>query len=213
MDFISPEIERYALEFTTAEDKVLAQLARETHLKTLSPRMLSGHLQGAFLTMISSALQPSCALEIGTFTGYSAICLAKGLKKGGKLITIDVNEETEQMARNAFAEAGLNEYIEFRLGNALEIIPEISGPFDLVFIDADKKNYPRYFDLVIEKVRVGGLIITDNVLWSGKVLDEEKNMDPETFCIHAFNRKVREDVRVETVLLPIRDGLMVARKK
>lgn len=213
MDFILPELERYALEFSSPEDNVLAQLSRQTHLKTLSPRMLSGHLQGSFLSMISSLMQPLLILEIGTFTGYSAICLAKGLRKGGRLITIDVNEETEAMARMAFLDAGLQDSIDFRIGNAIQIIPDVVGPFDLVFIDADKKNYAAYYDLVFEKVRPGGLIIADNVLWSGKVLENENKMDSDTLAMHSFNRKLRNDNRVECLILPLRDGLLLAKKK
>ena len=213
MEFTLPEIEGYSLKFSTPEDEVLAALTRQTYLKTLSPRMRSGPLQGAFLTMLSSLMRPELILEIGTFTGYSAICLAKGLKTGGRLVTIDVNEETEAIAQKAFQDAGLQYCIHPITGNAIEIIPRIDGPFDLVFIDADKKNYAAYYDLVFDKVRAGGLIIADNVLWSGKILQPEDKMDTDTLAIHSFNRKVQNDIRVECLILPIRDGLMLVKKK
>jgi caffeoyl-CoA O-methyltransferase len=213
MDFIVPDIEKYALGLSSAEDPVLAELSRETHLKMLSPRMLSGRLQGSFLSMISSMLQPSRILEIGTFTGYSAICLAKGLRPGGILTTMDANEEIESIARKYFRASGLDHQIELLIGNALHLIPGLVGSIDLVFIDADKKNYCNYYDLVFDKIRPGGFILADNVLWSGKVLNDETKMDAETFAIHDFNRKVINDDRVEALILPIRDGLTLIRKK
>ena len=175
--------------------------------------MLSGHLQGRALSMISHMIKPSRILEIGTYTGYSALCMAEGLIEGGKLITLDKNEELEEMVRGYFEKAGYSNAIDFRIGNAIELIPEIDGPFDLVFIDADKANYYNYFKLVFEKVRSGGFIIADNVLWSGKVVQTEKKIDKDTQAILDFNRLTHEDDRVENVLLPIRDGLMVLRKK
>lgn len=213
MEFIHPAIEQYSLQHSEPESELLQKINRETHAKILSPRMLSGPLQGAYLSMISRMIRPERILEIGTYTGYSAICLAQGLSKTGKLITIDVNEELEKMVRGFFRESDRNEQIDFRIGNALELIPGIEDTFDLVFIDADKRNYSAYFDLVIEKVRPGGFILADNVLWSGKVTDLEKNKDLDTKLIHEFNEKVNHDPRVTTMLLPLRDGIMMIQKK
>jgi caffeoyl-CoA O-methyltransferase len=212
MEFIDEKIEAYALSHSQAESDVLKKLNRETHLKVLSPRMLSGHLQGNFLSMISKMIRPKHILEIGTYTGYSAICLAQGLQEGGKLHTIDSNEQLEKMARSFFQEAGLTHQISFHVGDALTVIPTIQETFDIVFIDADKKNYSTYYDMVFDRVSKGGYIIADNVLWSGKVLDTQLNNDRETVLIDEFNKKVHQDKRVEHQLLPIRDGLMIARK-
>ncbi|MBW7936473.1 MAG: O-methyltransferase [Flavobacteriales bacterium] len=212
MDFISPEIEDYALQHSSPESDVLQSLNRETHARVLYARMLSGHLQGKFLEMISSMLSPKRILEIGTYTGYSAINLAKGLCPDGILHTIDVNDELEGIIRKSFTKAGLSESIHLHLGNALDIIPQLKEIWDLVFIDADKENYRRYYELIFERVRPGGIIIADNVLWSGKVLDEAYQ-DAETRAIRAFNQFVMQDNRVENLLLPIRDGLMIIRKK
>lgn len=213
MEFIDEQIEAYALAHSQAESEVLKRLNRETHLKVLSPRMLSGHLQGNFLSMISKMIQPRQILEIGTFTGYSAICLAQGLQQGGQLHTIDSNEQLEKMTRSFFEQAALNNTIKYYIGDALTVIPTIKEKFDIVFIDADKKNYSTYYDLVFDQVNPGGYIIADNVLWSGKILDIEKNNDRETLLIDAFNKKVHNDSRVEHQLLPLRDGLMIARKR
>lgn len=213
MEFLDEKIEQYALEHSQPESKVLKKLNRETHAKILMPRMLSGHMQGNLLIMLSKMIQPKHILEIGTYTGYSAICLVQGLQNKGKLHTIDINEELEKMVRSFFNEAGLTDKIDYHIGNALEIIPHLSETFDLVFIDADKKNYSAYYDLVFDKVRSGGYIIADNVLWSGKVLDAKEKMDADTKAIDFFNKKVHTDNRVEHMLLPIRDGLMIARKK
>jgi len=212
MEFIDEKIEAYAVTHSQPESEVLKKLNRETHLKVLQPRMLSGHLQGNFLSMISKMIQPKQILEIGTYTGYSAICLAQGLQNGGKLHTIDVNEQLEQMTRSFFEQAGLTNKISYYIGDALKVIPTIKEQLDIVFIDADKKNYSRYYDLVFDQVRSGGYIIADNVLWSGKVVDIEKNNDQDTLLIDEFNKKVHRDRRVEHQLLPIRDGLMIARK-
>jgi caffeoyl-CoA O-methyltransferase len=212
MEFIDEKIEGYALAHSQPESDVLRKLNRETHLKVLSPRMLSGHLQGNFLSMISKMIQPRQILEIGTYTGYSAICLAQGLQAGGKLHTIDNNEQLEKMTRSFFEQAGLTNTIHYHVADALELIPTLNEQFDIVFIDADKRNYSNYYDLVFDKVRPGGYIIADNVLWSGKVLDTEKNNDQDTVLIHEFNKKVHSDPRVEHQLIPIRDGLMIARK-
>ena len=213
MEFIDERIENYALAHSQPETEILKKINRETHAKVLQPRMLSGHMQGNFLSMLSRMVRPLQILEIGTYTGYSAVCLAQGLQSGGKLHTIDVNEELEKMVRSNFEEAGLSASIEYYIGDAMKIIPTINQQFDMVFIDADKKNYSNYYDLVFDKVKSGGYIIADNVLWSGKVLDLEKNKDQETVLIDAFNKKVHSDDRVEHMLLPLRDGLMIARKK
>lgn len=213
MEFIDEKIENYALAFSQNESDVLKKLNRETHAKVLMPRMLSGHMQGNLLSMLSKMLQPKQILEVGTYTGYSGICLAQGLVENGKLHTIDINNELESMVRAFIEEAGLTDKINFYAGNALSIIPTINETFDLVFIDADKKNYSAYYDLVFDKVRSGGFIIADNVLWSGKVLDDENKMDADTKAIHDYNKKIHNDSRVEHMLLPVRDGLMIARKK
>lgn len=210
MEFISADIQAYADNITTSESEVLQALNRETYAKVLMPRMLSGHLQGQLLSMFSHMIQPEKILEIGTYTGYSAICLASGLKENGLLHTIDINEELEDMVRSYFNKANLTHKIQYHVGNALNIIPTLNETFDLVFIDADKENYSAYFDLVIDKVRKGGFILADNVLWSGKVLQEKK--DKDTLAIHLFNEKVKNDSRVEQVLLPVRDGILIARK-
>jgi predicted O-methyltransferase YrrM len=176
----------------------------------MMPRMLSGHLQGRFLAMMSQMIQPKSILEIGTYTGYSAICLAEGLQQGGTLHTIDINEELETLVRKYFENAGIANQVHYHIGNAIDIIPTIEGTFDLVFIDADKINYANYYDLVIDRVAKGGYIMADNVLWSGKVIEDKK--DKDTAAIDAYNKKLMADTRVETVLVPIRDGILIARK-
>ncbi len=210
MDFIPSAIQKYAEEHTSPESDLLKTINRETNAHVLMPRMLSGHMQGRILSMISKMVKPTTILEIGTYTGYSAICLAEGLKPGGKLITIDINEELEHTVRTYFNRSSFAEAIEYKIGNALQIIPTLKEHFDLVFIDADKENYTRYYDLVINHVPLGGYILADNVLWSGKVLDEKP--DKDTRAIIGFNRYVQNDTRVENVLLPVRDGIMVMRK-
>lgn len=213
MDFLDSEIENYAQAHTQPESSVLAELNRETWAKVLQPRMLSGHLQGRFLSMLSMLKQPKRILEIGTYTGYSALCLAEGLAPDGQLHTIDVNEELERIIRKYVVKAGLAEKITLHVGNALEIIPTLNEKWDLVFIDADKENYSLYFDLVFDAVNPGGLIIADNVLWSGKVLQQALPNDAETQALQRFNQKVAHDVRVTSLLLPIRDGLMILQKR
>ena len=213
MDFLPIDIQKYVEAHSDSETELLSKLNRETYQKVMMPRMLSGHLQGRVLSMICHMIKPERVLEIGTYTGYSAICMAEGLADGGKLITLDKNEEIEEMVRKYFHEAGLSNSIDYRIGDAMELIPEIEDEFDLVFIDADKKNYLNYYNLVIHKVRPGGFIIADNVLWSGKVVKTEGKTDKDTQAILDFNRSVHEDPRVENVLFPIRDGLMVLRKK
>ncbi|MCS6819244.1 MAG: O-methyltransferase [Chitinophagales bacterium] len=210
LSFLPEELLRYAEQMSSPEDAVLQQLWRETHLKVSMPQMLSGNVQGKFLEFFSRALQPHRILEIGTYTGYSAICLAKGLAKNGHLHTIDVNEELEDMIRKYFELAQLSDKITLHIGDACKVVPELNETFDLVFIDADKENYSLYFDLVIDKVRQGGFIIADNVLWSGKVMHPP--FDKDTEAIRAYNEKVLKDPRVESFILPIRDGLNIARK-
>jgi len=210
MEFLDENILRYAENHSVKENSLLQRINRETHLSVLKPRMLSGHLQGRILSMISKMIQPELILEIGTYTGYSAICLAEGLLANGKLITIDINEELEDRVRGYFKESEFDNKIDYRIGNAKEIIPTIEAPIDLVFIDADKEGYCLYYDLVIDKMATGGFILADNVLWSGKVLDLKP--DKDTLAITQFNKKVSEDPRVEHILMPIRDGIMVLRK-
>ena len=213
MGFLEEKIEKYALRNTDPEPEVLQKLNRETHANVLMPRMLSGHLQGRVLAMLSKMIRPKKILEIGTYTGYSAICLAEGLTEDGKLITIDVNAELETMVRRYLKEARVESKIDFRIGEAMKIIPQLNEVFDLVFIDADKENYSNYYDLSFEKVRTGGYIIADNVLWSGKILDVPAKMDSDTKALYNYSMKINSDRRVENVLLPIRDGLMITRKK
>ena len=209
----NPALEKYAEAHSTPESDILNRLNRETHLKLRMPNMLSGHLQGQFLRMISMMIKPAKILEVGTFTGYSAICLAAGLKKDGILHTIDNNPELEDFALKYFHEAGLAQSVQIHIGEAAGIIPGIAGPFDLVFIDADKENYILYFDLLLPNVPSGGWIIADNALWYGKVVDPEALNDSETAGIVAFNNYIQNHPAVENVLIPIRDGLMVMRKK
>jgi caffeoyl-CoA O-methyltransferase len=210
MDFIPSGIQKYSEDHTSPENDLLKTINRDTNARVMMPRMLSGHMQGRILSMISKMVSPATILEIGTYTGYSAICLAEGLKQGGKLITIDINEELEGTVRNYFEQSPHAKVIDYKIGNALQIIPTLSTRFDLVFIDADKENYGPYYDLVINNVPLGGYILADNVLWSGKVLDEKP--DKDTRAIKEFNLKVQNDKRVENVLLPVRDGIMVMRK-
>ena len=210
MEFIDERLLNYCEAHSQKENDLLAQLNRETHLKISQPRMLSGHLQGRVLSFISKMVCPKTILEIGTYTGYSALCLAEGLNENGKLISIDSNEETSHFAQQFIDKSAYKQQIELRKGDAKEIIPQLKMNFDLVFIDADKKSYSDYFDLVINKLNTGGIILADNVLWSGKILDYQK--DKDTQLIHEFNQKVNHDKRVETLILPIRDGLSVIRK-
>lgn len=213
MDFLDYKIQEYSEKHTQEESELLYKLNRETNAKILKPRMLSGHLQGRVLSMFSKMIQPEFILEIGTYTGYSALCLAEGLKEGGKLITIDNNEELESVVSRYVNEAGLNGSIEQIIGDATEIVPTLNFKWDIVFIDADKINYSNYFDMVIDKVSQGGYIIADNVLWSGKIVEEVKDNDKDTKALLEFNDKVHKDTRVENLLLPVRDGLMILRKK
>lgn len=212
MNFFPPEIDAYAEAHTREEGEVLAALNRETWAKVLTPRMLSGHLQGQALRMFALMTKPKYILEIGTYTGYSALCLVDGLQSGGKLYTIDINAELHDMVLRYVGLAEKTEQIEAIVGNAMEIIPTLDVRFDMVFIDADKENYGNYFDLVIDRLNPGAIIIADNVLWSGKVILDDDALDKETIALKDFARKMKADPRVETVLLPIRDGLLVARK-
>jgi caffeoyl-CoA O-methyltransferase len=211
MDFLPDDIARYVEEHTSPESDLLKKISRETHAQVLMPRMLSGHVQGRFLAMISQFIQPATILEIGTYTGYSAICLTEGLVPKGKLITIDVNEELESRVRGYFQQAGIASKVEYHIGDATKIIPKLDVSFDLVFIDADKENYALYYDLVFDKINPGGVILADNVLWSGKVT--QAKTDKDTRALIEFNKKVNLDARVENLLLPLRDGIMMIRKK
>ncbi len=211
--FSQPEIlERYLENHSSPEDPVLTELSRHTHLKEVHPQMLSGSILGGFLSFISQLKAPKKILEVGTYTGYSAICLSKGLKPGGKLITLDLNDELRQTALSFFEKAGVSEVIELINGDAMEIIPKLQGPFDLVFIDANKESYPAYYEMIVPMVAKGGIILADNVLWGGKVLDNEET-DSSTLAIQKFNQMVTLDPRVENLLLPIRDGLMLLKKQ
>ena len=212
MDFIDPIIEQYALDHSDPESNLLKQLNRKTNLNVLQPRMLSGHLQGRLLSAFSKALKPDKILEIGTYTGYSALCLAEGLNQNGQLYTIDINKELEEFAQNYFDSSLFKDNIKFLIGDAVELIPNMKHPWDMVFIDADKENYSTYFDIVIDKVRKGGWIIADNVLWSGKVTRPTSTNDLETAAIKAFNEKVHLDKRVSNILVPVRDGMMLMIK-
>jgi predicted O-methyltransferase YrrM len=205
-------LDRYLVEHSNEEDPVLNELARHTYLKEVHPKMLSGHILGSFLTMFSRILSPERILEIGTYTGYSAICLARGLTPGGTLTTIEVNDELRNTAIKYFKKAKLHEQIELINGDALVVIPALKETFDLVFIDAHKDDYPNYYRLVIDKVKAGGYILIDNVLWGGKVIDAHLD-DPTTQTIDQFNKMITADQRVENLLLPIRDGIMVLKKK
>ncbi len=211
MHFFPESLERYAEDHTTSESELLKKLNRETQARIYMPQMVSGHLQGQLLRMISLLIRPKNILEIGTFTGYSAICMSDGLQPGGTLYTIDINEELREMAEQYFKQAGISEKVNYKIGDATNIIPELNATFDLVFIDADKINYSKYYELVFDKVRSGGVILADNVLWSGKVIEEVR--DDETNALIAFNDRIQQDSRVDNVLLTQRDGLMMIRKK
>lgn len=213
MHFLPEHIDNYVVKHSENEPELLQKLNRETHQKILQPRMLSGDYQGRVLSMLSKLIQPKYILEIGTYTGYSALCLAEGLTKGGELHTIDVNEELVDFQRKYFDASPFGEQIYQHLGNALDIIPELDHTFDLVFIDADKPNYINYFHAIIDKLRPGGIILSDNVLWSGKVAEPIDDKDTSTKLLVEYNQLLKEDSRVETVILPIRDGLTISRKR
>jgi len=213
MNFLSKEIEDYAVLHTEDEPELLQQLSKETWQKVLVPRMLSGHYQGRLLSMLSKLIQPKTILEIGTYTGYSALCLAEGLHQKGMLHTIDTNEELVDFQKKYFDKSPYKNQIKQYLGDALEIIPKIDEKIDLVFIDADKTNYSNYFHLIIDQMNSGGIILSDNVLWSGKVVESLNPKDIDTKALLAYNKLLKEDSRVETILLPIRDGLTISRVK
>lgn len=213
MHFLSEELENYAAQHTEDEPLLLKELNKRTHLNVLQPRMISGHFQGRFLSLLSKMVQPRTILEIGTYTGYATLCLAEGLHLEGVLHTIDIKEELTDLQREFFDRSGYGNQIVQHLGKAADIIPALDTTFDLVFIDADKQNYAHYFDLVIEKMNRGGIILSDNVLWSGKVVEEVKHNDKHTQALMAYNQKIKDDPRVETVLLPIRDGITLSRVK
>ncbi len=204
-------ITEYCENHSSPQPPLLYELERETYLKTLAPQMISGHLQGRLLGLLSSLLQPKVILEIGSFTGYATLCLAEGLPEDGRLHTIEANEEMGPMIRRYIEKAGLENKVQLHIGKAQEVIPELEGQFDMVFIDAGKLDYARHYDLIIDRVNPGGLILADNVLWNGKVVFPNKDKDAKT--LDAFNKKIREDDRVETIILPLRDGLTIARKK
>lgn len=207
------DLDKYIRDHSTPEDEVLEELYRQTHLYVVNPNMVSGHIQGKFLEMISYMIRPYAILEIGTYTGYSAICLARGLKSGGQLHTVEVNDELSEMNSRYIALAGMADRVTLHTGRAQDIIPPMKNIFDLVFIDGDKREYCEYYELIFGKVRMGGFIIADNVLWGGKIESDEALTDPQTKGVVMFNEMVRKDNRVEKIMLPLRDGLMLIRKK
>lgn len=211
MEFISEVLADYVIANSQSEPKILKDLARETHQKVLLPRMLSGTLQGRFLSMLSKLTAPERILEIGTYTGYATLCLAEGLASGGEIDTIDKNEELLDFQRKYFDRSGFGTQIHQYLGNAIDLIPNLKNDYDLVFLDADKSNYLNYFELVLPKTRSGGLILSDNVLWSGKVTQKADYDDKDTQVLQKFNKLLASDPRVESVLLPLRDGLTLSR--
>ena len=205
-------LEQYIINHISPEEDFLKELDRETHLKVLRSRMLSGHLQGQILSMISCMIKPKCILEIGTFTGYSALCLARGLAEGGQLHTIEIDDELEAISQKYFLKSGMFDHIFQHIGDAREIIPSISQPFDLVFIDADKREYCEYYNIVFDQIPVGGFILADNILWDGKVVDPEAANEEQTRGILDFNDLIQNDSRVRNVILPVRDGIMLVQK-
>ena len=211
MDFISKKLIEYISENSSKEPEILAKLNEETYQKVLQPRMLSGHIQGRFLSMISKIKSPSCILEIGTYTGYGTLCLAEGLSNGGKIFTIDRNEELLKIQNKYFEMSGKRDKIIQLTGNAKDILENLDETYDIVFIDADKENYIEYFNIVSERLNNNGIIISDNVLWSGKVLNSPSKNDDETNILIEFNKTLNEDERFETIILPLRDGLSISR--
>ncbi|NNC60985.1 MAG: methyltransferase [Eudoraea sp.] len=211
MHFLSDSLQQYLTDHSENEPEYLADLSRETHLKVLQPRMITGHYQGRVLSMLSKIMMPQRILEIGTYTGYSALCLAEGLPNTGKLHTIDINEELEDIQRKYFDRSGYSNQIIQHTGNALELVPQLQMEFDLVFIDAEKKEYQRYFEVVLPKTRPGSIILSDNVLWSGKVVEPLDPSDKATKALLDYNKMLKEDPRIETVMLPVRDGLTLGR--
>lgn len=214
MHFLPEKIDEYVVAHSQKEPELLRELTRETYQKILQPRMLSGHYQGRVLSMVSKLINPKNILEIGTYTGYSALCLAEGMQDSGELHTIDINEELHDFQRKYFEKSNWNSQIFQHTGNALDIIPTLNKTFDLVFIDADKENYSNYLNLIIEKLPIGGVILSDNVLWSGKILESNfKKEDKSTPALIAYNQLLANHKLLETVILPIRDGLTISRKK
>lgn len=213
MHFIPKKLDTYVVTHTQDEPELLQRLNRETYQKILQPRMLSGHYQGRLLSMLSKLMNPKTILEIGTYTGYSALCLAEGMQSNGELHTIDIDEELYDFQRKYFDKSEYGSQIHQHLGNALDIIPKLEMTFDLVFIDADKENYSNYFNCIIDKLNSGGVILSDNVLWSGKVIEPLQKDDTATPALIEYNLLLKNDERIETVLLPIRDGLTISRKK
>ncbi len=211
MHFLSTLLEKYIQDSSEDEPELLKELSRETHLKVIQPRMITGHFQGRVLSMLSKIINPTKILEIGTYTGYSALCLAEGLRKEGQLHTIDINEELTNFQRRYFDKSGFGSQLIQHTGDALQIIPTLNMTFDLIFIDAEKREYPKYFDAVINKTKPGSIILSDNVLWSGKVVETVDEKDMATKVLLDYNRMLKNDPRVETVLLPIRDGLTLSR--
>ncbi len=212
MEFLDPKLDEFVCNHSEKEPELLYELNRDTHLNVLQPRMLSGHLQGRVLSMLSHMIQPKRILEIGTYTGYSALSMAEGLQEGGEIITIDINEELETRIRSYFDKSDYGNNIDLRIGNALEIIPTLDKNFDMVFIDADKDNYLNYYKMIIDDLPSGAYVIADNVLWSGKVIEDERTMDLDTKSLLEYNRFMQNDDRVQNVLFPVRDGLMICRK-
>jgi predicted O-methyltransferase YrrM len=211
MDFLPEKIENYVVAHSQVEPELLQQLSRETWQKVLQPRMLSGHFQGRVLSMLSKLMSPKTILEIGTYTGYSALCLAEGMQKDGELHTIDINEELHDFQRKYFDASGYGNQIFQHTGNALKIIPDLDKTFDLVFIDADKSNYPKYLEILLPKLKSGAVILSDNVLWSGKIVEPISIEDKDTKAIVRYNKLLNEHPQLETVLLPIRDGVTISR--
>ena len=211
MNFISSKLQQYIDDHSMEESDLLKALDRETHQKVLQPRMLSGSYQGRLLALLAKMIEPKKILEVGTYTGYATLCMAEGLSTGGSIDTIDYNEELSDIQRRYFDQSPYRSQIVQHLGEAKDVIKTLTGPYDLVFLDADKENYPHYFDLIIDKLETGGVILSDNVLWSGKVL--EKANDEATSALQEYNHKINSDARVETIILPIRDGLTITRKR
>ena len=211
MNFISDKLQQYLDDHSMEESDLLKALDRETHQKVLQPRMLSGSYQGRLLALLAKMIEPKKILEVGTYTGYATLCMAEGLATGGSIDTIDYNEELSYIQRRYFDQSPYRSQIVQHLGEAKDVIKTLTGPYDLVFLDADKENYPQYFDLIIDKLETGGVILSDNVLWSGKVL--EKASDEATSALQEYNHKINTDARVETIILPIRDGLTITRKR
>ncbi len=210
MNFLDENLDNYVIEHTSKESELLYELHRETYLKVLQPRMLSGHFQGRVLSMISKMIEPSRILELGTYTGYSALCLAEGLTKGGHLHTIDKNEERQDFVQSFIDRSAFAQQITQHIGNAMEVIPQLNESWDLVFIDADKENYLNYYNLIMPTLKSGSYILADNILWSGKVVDKSA-LDKDTNLLRAFNKQITEDNRIENILLPIRDGIQIGR--